>query len=118
MGILKKKILVLGPGDSIATTLVAACYGARTILVDAGPFAVTDIAQYQKLVENFYCIGLKPPDISSAETLDDVLVACDARYLTQGLESFSSIEEGTVDLIFSQAVLEHVQKYECPRYYE
>ena len=107
-----KTILELGPGDSIATALVAACYGARAILVDAGAFAMTDMAGYRKLVDLLDRSGLKPPDISAATTLEEMLVICDARYLTQGLESFSSIETGTVDLIFSQAVLEHVRKDE------
>lgn len=107
-----KTILEIGPGDSIATALVAASYGAKSILIDAGPFAVTDMYVYRTFVEALEHSGLNPPDISAAVTLDDVLVACDARYLTQGLEGFSSIETGTVDLIFSQAVLEHVRKYE------
>lgn len=107
-----KTILELGPGDSIATALVASCYGAKAILVDAGPFATTDIGRYRKLMEALDHSGLNPPDISAATTLEDVLAACDARYLTQGLDGFSSIETGTVDLIFSQAVLEHVRKHE------
>jgi len=107
-----KIILELGPGDSIATALVAACYGARTILVDAGSFAITDVEGYRKLAAALNRTGLNPPDISAAETLDEILDACSARYLTQGLEDFSSIETGTVDLIFSQAVLEHVRKHE------
>lgn len=107
-----KTILEIGPGDSVATAIVAACYGAKTILIDAGPFAKTDMNAYQKLTETLQHAGLTPPNISAAETLDDVLAICDARYLTQGLKSFSSIETGTVDFIFSQAVLEHVRKHE------
>ena len=107
-----KTILELGPGDSIATALVAACHGASAILVDAGSFATTDIEGYRKLARDLGCKGLNPPDISTAETLNDVVVSCGARYLTQGLESFASIEKETVDLIFSQAVLEHVRKHE------
>lgn len=83
-----KTILEIGPGDSIATALVAACYGAKSILVDAGSFATTDMAGYRKFVEVLDCSGLNPPDISTALTLDDILVVCDSRYLTQGLKSF------------------------------
>lgn len=110
--LLGKTILEIGPGDSIATAIVAACYGARAILVDAGPFAMTDMERYRSLAETLDRSGLNPPDISTAGTLDEILVACDARYLTTGLKGFSSIETGTVDLIFSQAVLEHVRKHE------
>ena len=107
-----KVILELGPGDSIATAIVAACYGASTILIDAGSFAKDDIASYRKLVLDLEEAGLKPPDISMAVTQADILAACDFVYLTNGLKSFTSIEAGTVDLVFSQAVLEHVRKHE------
>ena len=107
-----KTLLEIGPGDSVSTAIVAACYGARSILIDAGPYAATDIARYHKLVEVLSRSGLYPPDISLATTIDEILVICDARYLTQGLESFSFIETETVDFIFSQAVLEHVRKHE------
>ncbi len=107
-----KTILELGPGDSVATAIVAACYGARTILVDAGPFAKDDLEGYRKLVGLLEKNGLSPPDIEAAVTLGDVLTACNAQYLTKGLESFASIEADTVDFIFSQAVLEHVRKSE------
>ena len=107
-----KVILEIGPGDSVATAIVAACYGARAILIDAGPFAKTDLASCRDFVELLEFKGLNAPDISAAVTLNEVVSACDAQYLTQGLESFASIEAGTVDLIFSQAVLEHVRKYE------
>ena len=107
-----KTILEMGPGDSVATALVAACYGAKTILIDAGPFAMTDLAAYRKLSEDLGRTGVNTPDISKAETLDEVLAACDSTYLTQGLADFSSIKVGTVDLIYTQAVLEHVRKRE------
>lgn len=46
-GNLKGKIILeVGPGDSISTAIVVACYGGRAILVDAGPFATTDMAVY------------------------------------------------------------------------
>ncbi|MCD6322158.1 MAG: methyltransferase domain-containing protein [Clostridiales bacterium] len=111
-GLQGKTILEMGPGDSIATAIVSACYGARAILVDAGSFAKTEMEGYRKFTEFLKLKGLHPPDISLAETLDEVLAACDARYLTQGLKSFASIGTETVDLIFSQAVLEHVRKHE------
>ena len=107
-----KVILELGPGDSIATALVAACYGAQAILLDAGSFATVDIERYRSFASELDRKGLSPPNISKAETLDDILFACDAIYLTRGLASFASIEDGIVDLIFSQAVLEHIRKHE------
>jgi hypothetical protein len=82
-----KTILELGPGDSIGTALVAASYGAKSFLLDAGPFAINDVNIYQKLADNLVSYGLTPPDISNASSLSDVLDLCDARYLTGGLNS-------------------------------
>jgi len=107
-----KTVLEMGPGDSIATALIASCYGARSILVDAGLFAKRDIVGYKKIAEFLKHKGLNPPDISNAQSLDDVLSACDAIYITNGLEGLKSIKANTVDLVFSQAVLEHVRKHE------
>lgn len=107
-----KTILEVGPGDSISTAIIGACYGAKTILVDAGFFSKSDMAGYRNLAEALRHAGLNPPEISTAKTLYEILAACDARYLTRGLKSFSSIETGTVDFIFSQAVLEHIKKNE------
>jgi SAM-dependent methyltransferase len=107
-----KTILELGPGDSVGTALVAASYGARAILLDAGAFAVNDVTFYQKLANDLTVKGLMPPDIQDASTLDEVLDACNAVYLTEGLDSFSRIASGSVNLVFSQAVLEHVRKKE------
>jgi SAM-dependent methyltransferase len=107
-----KTILELGPGDSVGTALVAASYGARAILLDAGAFAVSDVDFYRKLAHDLTAMGLQSPDIREATTLGDVLEACDAVYLTEGLLGFSGIASGTVDVIFSQAVLEHVRKSE------
>lgn len=107
-----KTILELGPGDSIATAIVAAAYGARTILIDAGDFASRDLDKYHQLVNQLTELGLNPPDISFATELDDILHLCNSHYLVEGIKSLSTVKSNSVDLIFSQAVLEHVRKYE------
>lgn len=107
-----KVILELGPGDSAGSALLAYGFGARAILLDAGSFAVRDIQFYKMLAESFRLMGLEQPEIDDAVTLDDVLSATGAKYLTEGLNSFAQIETGSVDLLYSQAVLEHVRKHE------
>lgn len=113
LGSLNGKTLVeMGPGDSIATAIIAKAYGARAILVDAGAFVRADIEPCLELVRALRGLGLQAPDLSACRTIDDVLVQCEARYMTEGLTSLQQIEGRSVDLIFSQAVLEHVRKHE------
>ena len=107
-----KTVLEIGPGDSIATAIIAKAHGARAILVDTGAFVRSDIEPYLELVRVLSRQRLSPPDLSGCLTIDDILVRCGARYMTEGLKSIASIESESVDLIFSQAVLEHVSKRE------
>ncbi len=107
-----KRILELGPGDSVATAVIAAAHGARAVLVDAGRFAQAAPASYADLVAHLRERGLAAPDISHCRDLDELLAACDARYLTDGIRSLRLVESSSVDLVFSQAVLEHVRRDE------
>lgn len=107
-----KQILELGPGDSIASAVIAKTYGARAILVDASPVVRSDIKPYRILTDALTLLGLKPPVIADCQTIDDVLARCEARYLSAGLVSLQEIESESVDLVFSQAVLEHVHNQE------
>jgi SAM-dependent methyltransferase len=105
-------VLELGPGDSIATAVLAAANGARAILVDSGEFASHDLTVYQALAGRLSERGLPAPDLTSAQTLDEVIARCGASYLTGGLSSLEDIPSGSIDLVFSQAVLEHVRRHE------
>jgi SAM-dependent methyltransferase len=103
-----KTILELGPGDSIATAIIAASYGAKALLVDAGRFVQSDVRSFLALQMTLRDRGLRPPDLSHCRDVDEVLGRCHARYLTDGLRSLKTIEDQSVDMIFSQAVLEHI----------
>jgi SAM-dependent methyltransferase len=105
-------ILEIGPGDSISTAIIAKSHGAKAILVDVGHFAEEELGPYLALCESLRAHGLKPPDISSTSTLQDVLLACNAEYLTEGLVSWEQIPSGSVDFAFSQSVLECIYKNE------
>lgn len=105
-------ILELGPGDSIATAVIAAAYGARAILVDGGPFVRADVAAYLDLGKALGNRRLFPPSLQGCTNTGNILVRCQARYLTDGLTSLKQLEAQSVDLIFSQAVLEHIRKRE------
>ena len=105
-------ILELGPGDSIATAIVAACYGAKTILIDSGEYISKDIDFYISLAEDLRKLGHEPPDLSAIKNIGDILDLCEASYYSEGLVSLKEIPQDSVDLIFSQAVLEHIREHE------
>lgn len=105
--------LELGPGDSLASMLVARAMGATKIyLVDAGPFARTSPAFYKDIAAKLAERGLPVPDLANAHSLADIMAACNATYLTDGVRSLVTIPDASIDFIWSQAVLEHVRKAE------
>jgi len=107
-----KTILELGPGDSIATALIASSYGAKTILLDAGSYAINDISVYKSLANELIVRGVNLPNIDQVQTMNELLNKCNAKYLTNGLKDFFEIKDDSIDLIVSQAVLEHIRKNE------
>lgn len=102
-------VLELGPGDSLATAVIAASRGAaRTYLVDTGPFAASsDVDVYNRLADRIAARGGSAVGAPYA-TIEEMLRATRAVYLTDGVRSLTSIPECSVDFVFSQAVLEHV----------
>lgn len=100
-----KTILELGVGDSLATALIAATFKASSILVDNGPYANENIETYKNLYHYLRKLGLTPPDISCAESIEEYLNICGSCYMTSGLVDLKKLNAGCVDLIFSNAVL-------------
>jgi len=110
-----KSILELGPGDSVATAIIAHALGARALLLDAGAFACQPPVAYEHLCDALRARGLSPVDVRNISDQEERLNACKARPLTCSVESWDSVESSTVDFIFSQAVLEHVSLGEFRR---
>ena len=110
-----KHLLELGPGDSINTAILGAAYGARVTLLDDGSFVNKNVVAYKKFANYLSDKGLPAPNLSAADDIEEILEICGAQYLTQGLKSFGKIKDNSVDLVFSQAVLEHVKKNEFQR---
>ncbi len=103
--------LELGPGDSIASALVAKAHGAgRVVLVDAGNYADKTLETYRAIARDLAAAGLAVPDLEAARTFDDVLAACNADYMTGGLAALSSLPASSFDFIISHSVLEHIRK--------
>jgi len=102
--------LELGPGDTLFSAMIAKAHGAAmTFLVDVGPFAIPGIEPYRQMAKALEEKGLSLPGHRQWQSLDDVLACCQARYLTRGLESLQCVPDGSVDFIWSQAVLEHIR---------
>ncbi len=105
-----KVILEIGPGDSIATAIISYAYGASSFLIDSGYFAKANIIDYIRLKNALISEELNPPNISNKDDIDLILKKSNSEYLTEGLSSIKKIPSNSVDLIFSQAVMEHIRK--------
>lgn len=90
-------LLELGPGYSVATAYFAHAMGAsHTYLVDRDDFI--DIGIEERAKQFMLDMGVND--------------APRYTYLSNGLESLKEISDGSVDVVFSNAVLEHVKKTE------
>ncbi len=102
--------LEVGPGDSLFSALIAYTFGARSChLVDVGRYARHDLTAYRQMATYLRQFGLPAPDLSGINSMEALLHVCSADYSTKGLESLRAIPRGTVDFIWSQAVLEHIR---------
>jgi len=105
--------LELGPGDSLFSALVVNAFGGeRCWLVDVGRFARADLSVYDRMVAYIRSRGLPTIDLSDVTSVPEVLDACNATYLTEGLASLRQIPDASVDFIWSRAVLEHIRRHE------
>ena len=103
--------LELGPGDSLFSALILRSYGAAgAVLVDADDFASHDMAAYRSMVQLLAREDLSPPALDGIGDRGALLRLCEARYLTEGLESIRGLPSDSVDFMWSQAVLEHVRR--------
>lgn len=109
----KFTMLELGPGDSIASAIIGFAYGSScSYLVDIDNYVTKDLNFYKRLVLILKQKGLKTPNIAKANTIQEILNSCNGIYLTNGLSSLNSIENSSIDFIWSHSVLEHVRKYQ------
>lgn len=103
--------LELGPGDSLASAVIAAAHGAtHTYLIDAGSFATTDLRVYRELCRFLRAEGLHPPNLDSVHDTATLLQVCAGIYGTRGLASLREVPTASVDFTWSHATLEHVRR--------
>lgn len=100
----------LGPGDSLATAMIAPCYGAiQSYLIDVDNFSSSSIYPYGMLADYLTAKNLNCFDYSAVYLQDELLEKNNSCYLTDGLNSLKSIPGGKINFLFSQAVLEHIR---------
>ena len=105
--------LELGPGDSLFSALSVYSFGgSKTYLIDVAPFATRDMNGYRQMVAFLSSKNLPVPDLDNAISLEQVLEICGAHYGTAGLDSRRSGPSGSVDLFWSQSVLQHIRRDE------
>ena len=99
----------LGAGDSIATSLIAPCFGAsKTYLVDNGDFVSKEIIEYKELNDLLRKKGLNSFNFNTSLNFSELLHKNNSHYYTNGLNDLQNLKENSVDFIFSQATLEHI----------
>ncbi len=103
-------VLELGVGDSVATGLIAHARGARRVhLIDDADHVVRDVARYRPLLDRLEASGYLVAHLREAVDFRDLLRRAETHYGTGGLEALRAVPDASVDLVFSNAVLEHVR---------
>lgn len=109
--------LELGPGDSLASAVIGKAYGAkRSWLVDSGAYASRDMNVYRRLADHLSArpSGAGLDAVRAAADVPELLNICGSEYLEGGLAGLRRVPDASCDMIFSQAVLEHVPRAEFP----
>lgn len=111
--------LELGPGDTLFSALIAASHGAGSSwLVDNGSYASLDHKLYALMEEYIRDIGMNVPAVNFTESPLEWLTSINCHYEVDGLQSLRSMETGSVDYIWSHAVLEHIRRDEFLEFFK
>ena len=105
--------LELGPGDSVLSALLAPALGSSGLtLVDSGNFANNDARIYYHNIAQFLDSypDLRLPNIPDNSNVKEMLSSVGGSYYTKGMYSLQGLESDSYNLIYSQAVLEHIRK--------
>lgn len=101
-----KVICEMGPGDSLYHGVLAYQFGAKQMYM-------LDIADLAEREAEFSVPDMQlkrpMPVCKKGETWESYLKKINVEYLTDGLQSYYEVPDDTVDVLFSNAVLEHVR---------
>ena len=104
-------MLEIGPGAMVVRAPVLHGLGARRIwYVDPADSAPTALAPYRAAAAAAQAQGLPAPDLTGCADRGAALARCGATLLIGGPGALASIPDGAVDLVVSEAVLEHVRR--------
>lgn len=106
--------LEIGPGKALTSAATAWAAGFSVIyLVDSKPLAELNIDALRRAAKNAGEVeGWRTPTVPPDADISETLRQMGAVYLADGLESMSQIADASVDFIWSQAVLEHIDRHE------
>jgi SAM-dependent methyltransferase len=111
MGRRPRTVLEIGPGFMVVRAPVLAGLGARrTWFVDPADSAPTALAPYRAAAAAARAQGLPSPDLAGCADRGALLARCGATLLLGGPGALAAIPDGAVDLVVSEAVLEHVRR--------
>lgn len=108
-------MLELGPGDGLLSGVIARAFGAEaSYLVDVCDDAAHAIEPFRRMAAALQASGHAAPTPPDDASFEAALAFYGMRYLTGGLASLRTVPDASVDLCWSQAVLEHVRRAEMP----
>jgi hypothetical protein len=102
-------VLEIGPGRMVTRAAAYAALGCGPVwFSDVEDDAPTDPAAYARVAAMAQARGLPAPSLENAADRTQALAACGARYLVGGTDVLAAIPDGSVELIVSDVVIEHV----------
>jgi hypothetical protein len=107
-----KSFLELGPGDSVGSGVLAYHLGMDSTLVDVEDFATQNLEFYMHLGSKLGGNAIDLVSETEFESFDDFLNSHRINYLTNGLRSLKKLKNSMIDIVISQACLEHIKKSE------
>lgn len=101
-----KVVCELGPGDSLYHGVLAYQFGAKQMYM----LDIADLAGGEaKFTVSNMQLKRPMPACKKGETWKSYLKKINIKYLTDGIQSYYEVPDNTVDVLFSNVVLEHVR---------
>lgn len=104
-------MLELGPGDSLASGIIANYLGAhKSYLVDKSNDALVSSCNYKNMIDYFKSvINYSRKERCNTDDIDEIKNYYNIEYMTEGLNSLRSLPDSSIDYLWSQSVLEHIK---------